>query len=131
MSQFDKLISELAAFSGLSLEVDGNNSCALSTDDLYITLLYRADLNDIVIFAPVTDPDDGEPGKELLRKALELSYNGSGTRQHFLGLFDDTLVLSIPVPVKDLTARVLGQKIVAFANAAAAVKTELAACRRS
>ena len=90
MSQFDKLISELAAFSGLPLEVDGNNSCALSTDDLYITMLYRSDAGDIVIFAPVTDPDDGKPGEAVLRKALELSYNGSGTKQHFLGLFDDT-----------------------------------------
>ena len=130
MSQFDKLISELAAFSGLPLEVDGNNSCALSTDDLYITMLYRSDAGDIVIFAPVTDPDDGKPGEAVLRKALELSYNGSGTKQHFLGLFDDTLVLSVPVPVRDLTAKVLGQKIVAFANAAASVKAELANSRR-
>ena len=60
-----------------------------------------------------------------MHKALELACHGKGTHGNFLGLFDDSLVLSRFVPFEGLTAEKLGNFILAFADAAIAVASAL------
>ncbi len=126
MTPFESLIGEFSKETGLSLKADAGESCSLETDGLVVTLQYRRERGDVAIFAPVSEPDADLP-PETLRTALTLACNGKGTRGNFLGLFDDTLLLSAFVPFEGLTAAALGDRVLAFADAALAVRTALAA----
>lgn len=64
---------------------------------------------------------------ETLRAALRLACNGEGTRGAFLGLFGDALLLSAFVPMEGLAAPALADRVLAFADAALAVRAALAA----
>ena len=126
MTPFESLISAFAKETGLPLEVDARESCSLETDGLVVTLQYRRERGDVTIFAPVSEPDADLP-PETLRTALTLACNGKGTRGNYLGLFAGTLLLSGFMPFDGLTADVLGDRVLAFADAALAVRAALAA----
>ena len=125
MTPFESLIAEFAKNTGLPLEADAQESCSLETEDLVITLQYRRERDDVVLFAPVSEPGEELP-PETLRAALELACNGKGTRGNYLGLFAGTLLLSRFMPFDGLTADALGESVLAFADAALAVRAALA-----
>lgn len=125
MTPFESLIAEFAKNTGLPLEADAQESCSLETEDLVITLQYRRERDDVVLFAPVSEPGEELP-PETLRAALELACNGKGTRGNYLGLFAGTLLLSGFVPFAGLTADALGDRVLAFSAAALAVRAALA-----
>ena len=125
MTPFESLIAEFAKNTGLPLEADAQESCSLETEGLVITLQYRRERDDVVLFAPVSEPGE-ELSPETLRAALELACNGKGTRGNYLGLFAGTLLLSGFVPFAGLTADALGDRVLAFSAAALAVRAALA-----
>ena len=125
MTPFESLIAEFAKNTGLPLEADAQESCSLETEGLVITLQYRRARDDVVLFAPVSEPGE-ELSPETLRAALELACNGKGTRGNYLGLFAGTLLLSGFVPFAGLTADALGDRVLAFSAAALAVRAALA-----
>ena len=128
MNQFESLIADFAKMTGLPLSPDARGGCALETDGLFITIQYRAEAGDIVIFAPVTDPEAPErPTKAMLEKALSLAHDGTYTAGATLGLFDGELILSVRLPMQGLDAETLGAKLAAFADAALSVRAEIAA----
>lgn len=128
MNPFESLIADFAKMTGLPLSPDARNGCALETDGLFITIQYRTEADDIVIFAPVTDPEAAErPTKAMLEKALSLAYDGKGTSGASLGLFDGELILSVHIPMQGLDAETLGVKLAAFADAAVSARAEIAA----
>lgn len=124
MNRFEAIISELAAATGLGLAVDAQDSCSLITGETIITMQYRRDLDDVVIFAPLRDGDDAL-SLPVMQKALELGFNGAGTHGCFIGLFNGALVLSTFVPLEGMTAQSLGERILAFADVAADVEDSL------
>ena len=124
MTPFESLIAEFAKNTGLPLEADAQESCSLETEDLVITLQYRRERDDVALFAPVSEPGEELP-PETLRAALELACNGKGTRGNYLGLFAGTLLLSGFMPFDGLTADALGESVLAFADAALAVRAAL------
>ena len=126
MTPFESLIGEFSKETGLPLEADAGESCSLETDGLVVTLQYRRERGDVAIFAPVSEPGADLPS-ETFRTALMLACNGEGTRGNFLGLFGDALILSAFVPFEGLTAATLGDRVLAFADAALAVRAALAA----
>ena len=126
MTPFESLIGEFSKETGLSLQADAGESCSLETDGLVVTLQYRRERGDVAIFAPVSEPGADLPS-ETFRTALTLACNGEGTRGNFLGLFGDALILSAFVPFEGLTAATLGGRVLAFADAALAVRAALAA----
>ena len=128
MNQFESLIADFAKMTGLPLSPDARGGCALETDGLFITIQYRAAADDIVIFAPVTDPEAPErPTKAMLEKALALAHDGTYTAGATLGLFDGELILSVRIPMQGLDAETLGAKLSVFADAAISVRAEIAA----
>lgn len=128
MNPFESLIADFAKMTGLPLSPDARNGCALETDGLFITIQYRTEADDIVIFAPVTDPEAAErPTKAMLEKALSIAYDGKGTSGASLGLFDGELILSVRLPMQGLDAESFGVKLSAFADAAISVRAEIAA----
>jgi len=126
MSPFESLIHDFAASTGLPLEIDAQDACTLETDGLFVTIQYRRDRDDVALFSSVSDPGAALP-PETLRTALGLACNGAGTRGNFLGLFDGALLLSTFLPMEGLTAESLAPRILAFADAAVAVREALAA----
>ena len=126
MTPFESLIGEFSKETGLPLEADAGESCSLETDGLVVTLQYRRERGDVALFAPVSEPGADLPS-ETFRTALTLACNGEGTRGNFLGLFGDALILSAFVPFEGLTAATLGDRVLAFADAALAVRAALAA----
>ena len=128
MNTFESLVADFAKMTGLPLSPDERGGCALETDGLVITIQYRAEADDIVIFAPVTDPEAPErPTKAMLEKALALAHDGTYTAGATLGLFDGELILSVHIPIQGLDAETLGAKLSAFADAAVSVRAEIAA----
>ena len=128
MTVFDKLLADFSAMTGLELSADPQGSCRLETDGLIVTLQYRSAADDVVLFAPVTDPDDdGGLTPARCKKALSLAFDGQGTAGAFLGLFGGALVLTVHLPMGGLDAETLGVRLTAFADAAVAVRAELAA----
>ena len=58
---------------GLEVAADAQGACQLETDGVLITLQYRSEANDVVIFAPVTDSEaNGELTPAQCKKALAL-----------------------------------------------------------
>ena len=126
MTPFETLIKDFAEKTGLPLQVEADNSCSLETDDMIFTMQYRQENDDVIIFAPVMTGEDNEKlPYGVLKKALELSYNGRGTRNAFLGMFDGALVLSITLPMNNLDADSLGIHILTFAETAQGIALEL------
>lgn len=89
MNAFTKLLNEFSKLTGLETEADSDNSCSIETDGgVIITIQYLANTNELVIFAPVTDPDKFDKlDYSVLKTALELSYNGEGVKGNCLGMF--------------------------------------------
>ena len=126
MKPFDALINEFAEATALPLEVAADDSCSLEYENIIITLQYRQASDDVVIFAPVLTPDEEETlPNNVLRRALELSYNGKGTRGAFLGMFDGALVLSVSLPLHGLDVDLLSARIMTFAETAQGIALEL------
>ena len=126
MKPFDALIKEFAEATGLPLQVAEDDSCCLEYEDIIITLQYRQANDDVVFFAPVMTPDEDETlPNGVLRRALELSYNGQGTRGAFLGMFDGALVLSVSLPMNGLGADQLCARVQNFAETAQGIALEL------
>ena len=128
MTVFDKLLADFAAMTGLQVAADAQNSCQLETSDLLITLQYRDQADDLVIFAPVTDSGEAEGlSPAQYKKALSLAYDSKGTSGASLGLFNGELVLSVHLPMSGLDAETLGVRLTAFSDAAISVRAEIAA----
>ncbi len=126
MNPFEALIEELKQVTGLPLEVSQENSCSLENDGLVITMQYRQSSDDLVLFSPILMPEENEElSPEVMKRALELAYNGDGTRGGFLGLFEGSLVLSVFLPLEDLDAGGLATRILAFTETAQGVLAEL------
>ncbi|MBP5787960.1 MAG: type III secretion system chaperone [Kiritimatiellae bacterium] len=70
-------MADFSAKTGLDLVPDERQGCFLENEGIVITIQYRQEADEIVIFAPVTDPDSGTaPTKAMFEKALSLSYDG-------------------------------------------------------
>ena len=111
---FKDLVAKLSEESGLDLEPDIYDTCMLERDGIVISFKYQQESDDIAIFAPVTDPDKIiRLNESALRMALSLCYNGVGTGGGFIGLFEENLVLTRYVPLKDLSV----EKFAAILNA--------------
>ena len=128
MTSFESLIADFSQMTGLDLAPDERAGCMLETDGIFITMQYRAESDDVVLFAPVTDPGAAaRPSKAMLERALSLAYDGRGTSGAFLGLFNGELILSVHLPMQGLDAAALAARLTAFADAAVSVRAEIAA----
>ena len=92
MDPFESLVSEFAGKAGLALQSGKDGSVDLAVDGVDVSVQYRPDRGDCVMFTlPLYD---AEPEPCMQRRALELAADGSGTGGHFLGIRDGMFVLS-------------------------------------
>ncbi len=126
MTHFAKLIEQLGKATGLKLELDEFNSCSLENGGIIVTVQYLAGNDEVAIFAPVTDPDETpEIGETVLRSALKLSYNGIKTSGNFLGMYDDSLLLTNHFQIETMSIDEFAGKIITFTTAAFMVRDVL------
>ena len=113
MSAFNKLMEEFSAATGVDTVVDGERSCTLEVDGILVTLQYLEDADEVVLFAPVWQPEaEGAlPSSATMRAALELGYDGKETGGAHIGLFENSLVLSIHLPMAEAVERADFSKI--------------------
>lgn len=124
MTDFESLISDFAAQTGVKPPQEGKDSLDLVADGMVVSVLHRRERRDCVIF---TLPLDDEPvSPAMMRRALELDANGDGTGGHFLGVKAGMFVLSAILPLEGLTAEAFGKRMLSLAAAARTVAQELA-----
>ena len=114
MTAFKALLSEFAEATGVAVDLT-SDSVSLSADGTPVYVQHRADKDDIVIFTfPV---GDSIPERPMMARALELSFNGSGTGGNFLGIRENAFVLSCVVPLEGLTAEAFAKRMLALCAA--------------
>ena len=119
MTTYERLVSELGDGLGVALAPDGSGLTEVFVEDRAVLL--RADETgecELTAFSVVaTATGDGFP-PDTLRRALAMNLFGREVAGLHLGLFADTLILSASLPLADLTAEALAERIVMLARLA-------------
>lgn len=124
MDSFETLLSEFCEKTGLALQSSKDGSVDLVVDGFDVSVQYRSDKDDCVLFTlPLYDT---EPEPCMMRRALELAANGAGTGGHFLGIKEGMFVLSSVVKMDGLSAEVFAERLISLANTTRRVAESLA-----
>lgn len=124
MNSFETLISEFCEKTGLALQSGKDGSVDLVVDGLDVSVQYRQDKDDCVLFTlPIHDT---EPEPCMMHRALELAANGAGTGGHFLGIKEEMFVLSSVVKMEGLSAEAFAERLISLANMTRHVAESLA-----
>ena len=128
MSAFTSLMEEFSAATGVDAKVDAGEACTLEANGLLLTVQFLPEKDEVVLFSPVWEPEmEGmPPSPATMRAALELNYDGKETGGAFLGLFEESLILSVHLPMAGLDGKGLGIHLMAFFDVAAGVAATLA-----
>lgn len=123
MNAFATLVADFAEKTGVEPGKLGADNFDVEADGVVVSAQYRAERDDCVIFSlPL---EDAEPDGPMLRRALELAANGTGTDGHFLGLREGMFMLSAVLPLAGLSADDFGRRILMLAAASKRVTDEL------
>ena len=122
MTSYERMVRELAGAAGAEIRIGSDRVCEMAIGEV-IVLLKLADANEeaLTLFAVVSD---GDTGGATLKKALRLNLFGAGTLGAHLGLFASALILSRDLPLAELTAEDLAERILAFAQQAEKIAQE-------
>ena len=127
MTTYERILSELGEGLGLDLAPDGSGVAEVCAEDRVVLL--RADETgerELTVFAVVsTAPEGGFPAVTLER-ALSANLFGREVAGLHLGLFADTLILSDSLPLENLSAEALAERIVMLARLAGKLSGMLA-----
>ena len=124
MTPFSSLVAEFSEKTGVTLGKPGADSFDIIADGILVSVQYRPDKDDCIIFTlPLGDM---EPEPAMLRRALELAANGAGTGGHFLGIREGMFVLSAIVPLARMSAEDFGKRLIALADISHRVAEQLA-----
>lgn len=123
MNAFATLVADFAEKTGVEPGKLGADNFDVEADGVVVSAQYRAERDDCVIFSlPL---EDVQPDGPMLRRALELAANGTGTDGHFLGLREGMFMLSAVLPLAGLSADDFGRRILMLAAASKRVADEL------
>lgn len=123
MNAFATLVADFAEKTGVEPGKLGADNFDVEADGVVVSAQYRAERDDCVIFSlPL---EDVRPDGPMLRRALELAANGTGTDGHFLGLREGMFMLSAVLPLAGLSADDFGRRILMLAAASKRVADEL------
>lgn len=126
MNNFKELIDSFIKESGMQIELEQDDSFSLERDGLLVTVKYIKETDDITLFVPIIDHERiPELTPPVLKAALKLSFNGIGTSGNYLGLFDNALILSTGIPLRDLDSEKLAERLFLFSDAAIAVRDSI------
>ena len=127
MTTYERLVSELGDGLGTALAPDGSGLTEVFAEDRAVLL--RADEtgeDELTVFATVATASDDGFSPDKLKRALAMNLFGREVAGHHLGLFADTLILSAALPIPDLSAESLAERIVMLARLANTLADALA-----
>ena len=127
MTTYERLISELGNGLGIALAPDGGGVTQLFAENRFV-LLHADETGEreLTVFSVIAlAPEDGFP-PETLKRALAMNFFGHEVVGHHLGLFADSLILSASLPITDLAAETLAERIVMLARLANTLSGSLA-----
>ena len=119
MTTYERLVSELGDGLGTALAPDGSGLTEVFAEDRAVLL--RADEtgeDELTVFATVATASGDGFSPDTLKRALAMNLFGREVAGHHLGLFADTLILSAALPIPDLSAEGLAERIVMVARLA-------------
>ena len=126
MTTYERLISELGDGLGIALSPDSAGLTEVFVEDRAV--LVRADETgerELTIFTVLaTAPEEGF-SSAALQRALEMNLFGREVVGHHLGLFADSLILSSALPLEDLSAEALADRLVALVRLAGTLSESL------
>jgi len=126
MTSFEELVAAFSRGTGIDVKIEDGDSISLEADGMVVTAKYDKDNGVVTIFAPVSDPENTEKlSVNVLRTALKLSFNGAGTYGNYLGLVENTLMLSCNYHINDLDAENFAQHFLDLEAAAVAVRDRI------
>ena len=126
MTTFERIVSELGDGLGIALAPDSAGIVQLFAENRLV--LFRADETaerELTVFSTVAVAPDGGFKPETLKRALSMNFFGREVVGHHLGLFGDSLVLSATIPLADLSAEDLADRIVMLARLAGTLSGSL------
>ena len=113
---FESLIEDLAAAIGADVRIGTDRVAEVAVaDELVLVKPKDTGEETVTIFAVVSE---GELDEAALRRALSLNLFGHGTLGGAIGLFVDSLVFSLDVPLIGLSAEDFAGRLAAFAQKA-------------
>ena len=126
MTTYERLISELGDGLGIALSPDSAGLTEVFVEDRAV--LVRADETgerELTIFTVLaTAPEEGF-SSAALQRALEMNLFGREVVGHHLGLFADSLILSSALPLEDLSAEALADRLVVLVRLAGTLSESL------
>lgn len=127
MTTYERLVSELGDGLGTDLAPDGSGLTEVFAENRAVLL--RADEtgeDELTVFATVAMASGDGFSPDTLKRALAMNLFGREVAGHHLGLFADTLILSVALPIADLSAEGLSERIVMLARLANTLADALA-----
>ena len=123
MTQYEQMVDELAETSGTQILIASDRVAEIAVDGM-IVLVRPTDAveTSVNVFAVIVDEgvDDAQ-----MKKALEMSLFGCETAGGSIGLFLDSLVYSMRLPLDGLTAQEFAERLVQFAHNAQRISEAL------
>ena len=119
MTTFERLVTELGDGLGISLVPDSADVVRLYVENRLV-LLHPDETREreLTVFSTVAVAPEGGFPPATLKRALAMNLFGREVVGHHLGLFADSLVLSASIPLADLSAEDLADRIVMLARLA-------------
>ncbi len=127
MTTYERIISELGDGLGIDLAPDGSGVTEVCAEDRIVLL--RADETgerELTVFTVAASAPEGGFPPATLERALAMNLFGREVAGLHLGLFADTLILSDSLPLEDLSAEALAERIVMLARLAGTLSGALA-----
>ena len=117
---FESIIEDLAAATGADIRIGTDRVAEIAVSD-ELVLVKPKDTGEetVTIFAVVSE---GDLDEAALRHALSLNLFGHGTLGGAIGLFVDSLVFSLDVPLNGLSAGDFAERLAGFAQKATEIE---------
>mgnify|MGYP002734941866 CR=1 FL=1 len=127
-TQYEQTVAALAEAAELEIEI-GRDRVAEMVVEERIVLLKPSDEAEsgLTAFSIVATAEDGHFQKSVLKEALSMNLFGSETGKGHLGLFGDSLFLSMDIDIEGITPEQLTERLLAFSRLADELEKQLAA----
>ena len=123
MTQYEAIVGDVAKASGARIAIAPDRISEISVGGT-IVLVKPVDAAETAVTLFAVLVDDGV-GEAAMRKALEMSLFGRETAGGSIGLFVDSLIYSVDLPLDGLAAEAFAERLVQFADDARRISGEL------
>jgi hypothetical protein len=122
---FESIVEDLAAATGAEIRIGTDRVAEITVaDELVLVRPKDTGEETATLFTVVSE---GELDEAALRRALSLNLFGHGTLGGAIGLFVDSLVFSVDVPLSGLSAEDFAERLATFAQKSGEIAAAISA----